>query len=1083
MIQPVEGKTNLVVKRDGRTEEYDPQKMRKVILWASNNSEHFTNALLDAINIKIHNRIKIDKLYDEVIATASNLISDLYPQWETIAKNLYLLKLHKDLGVKRTEYPPYDDIVSANVTYGYYDRSHPFLTDDNISILDKVINPDYDNLFSFGGLNLHVQKYCKKTKGRLLELPQHVYMRIAIHLMHKDGIQAVIDKYIQLATHSVTEATPKVVNSLMPNAALFSCCLVRPSDSQEGINESINMLTKESKYSGGCAWDASLIRAPGASVEGNKGSSSGVIPYIQGLQWLMSGYNQGNTRSSACIVTFDGFHYQSPELSLLKHESGKDEDRARKLQYSVKWRPEFSKAIKANEDIYLIDPHKTSDLFESYGSEWKELYDKYTKNPHIHKRKYNARELAHNFTVTTADTGNLYYFFPDNANEQDIGAGRIPASNLCVTGDTNILTNKGYFPIHTLANTKQTVWNGFEWSENVEILQTSEGQPVLEVTLSDFTTIKATPYHKWYIQQSYGPSNIVEKRTHELLPGDKIVKHELSPVIHGNFELPYSYENGFYSGDGTSLPSGTSRIYLYDDKRILLSRFSTPNNLRNYDRRLELEYTSGQLQPKFFIPSADYTVSSRLNWLAGIVDADGTLTTNNGTESIQLTSVNLDFLKAIRLMLQELGIHSTISLKSDSKYQSLPANDGTNSYKEYWCKAAYRLLIAGSQLNALLELGFAPSRVIPTRREYQRDARQFVTVSSVTDSGEIAPTYCATEPLRHTLVFNGTLTGNCQEMMMSYDPIVQTSATLSNSESHFTFSGDIALCNLASINLMAWTKLSSPEEKYKFMYLLVRSADNTIDNSFYINPLGKKHSENHRNLGIGTSNYANFLASNRVLWNSATARKLTHELYEELSFYAIKSSIQLAKEKSRCPVFNETKWAQGLFPHELSKLGKSDSHLNYPLLMDWESLRPDLLKYGIRNSRLLAIAPTATSGKVINATEGVDAPRRFKKIEEGTYSLPFVVPNLRENREYYQLMFSIANKDVIELAAIRQKFLCMGQSVSLAYESLTSAYEHVSNIILAEELGLKTIYYSYTKKASLDEGEEEEEEGCDSCGS
>ena len=71
----------------------------------------------------------------------------------------------------------------------------------------------------------------------------------------------------------------------------------------------------------------------------------------------------------------------------------------------MKWRPEFSKAIKANEDIYLIGPHKTSDLFESYGQEWKDLYDKYTKNPHIHKRKYNARELAHNFTVTTAETG------------------------------------------------------------------------------------------------------------------------------------------------------------------------------------------------------------------------------------------------------------------------------------------------------------------------------------------------------------------------------------------------------------------------------------------------------------------------------------------------------------------------------------------------------------------------------------------------------------------------------------------------------------------------------------------------------
>lgn len=319
-------------------------------------------------------------------------------------------------------------------------------------------------------------------------------------------------------------------------------------------------------------------------------------------------------------------------------------------------------------------------------------------------------------------------------------------------------------------------------------------------------------------------------------------------------------------------------------------------------------------------------------------------------------------------------------------------------------------------------------------------------------------------------------------MMMSYEPITQTSATLQDGKSVFTFEGDIALCNLASINLIAWNNLKTEEDKYNFMLLLVRSADNAIDNSFYINPLGRKHSENHRNLGIGTSNYANYLATHKALWNSPEARQLTHFLYEELSFYAIKASIQLAKEKSRCPVFNETKWAKGLFPHEISKLHNSESHLNHVLRMDWESLRPDLLQYGIRNSRLLAIAPTATSGKVINATEGVDAPRRFKKIEEGTYSLPFVVPNLRENREYYQLMFATDNKDVIELAAIRQKFLCMGQSVSLAYESLTSAHEHVSNIMLAEKLGLKTIYYSHTKKASLDESEDEEEE-CEACGS
>jgi len=146
--------------------------------------------------------------------------------------------------------------------------------------------------------------------------------------------------------------------------------------------------------------------------------------------------------------------------------------------------------------------------------------------------------------------------------------------------------------------------------------------------------------------------------------------------------------------------------------------------------------------------------------------------------------------------------------------------------------------------------------------------------------------------------------------------------------------------------------------------------------------------------------------------------------------------------------------------------------------MDWESLRPDLLQYGIRNSRLLAIAPTATSGLCINATEGVDAPRKLKRIQEGTYSLPFVVPNLQQNREYYQTTFEVSNTDTIELAAIRQKFLCMSQSVSLAYKSMASAYEHVSNIIYAEELGLKTIYYTHTQKAGDDEPET-----CTSCGS
>lgn len=875
MIELVKNKQHQVVKRDGRIEDYSEEKLKAVILWACDGKEAFANQLLSSVSIKIYNQIPIGKLYDEVISTASNMISDLYPQWEIIARNLYLLKIHKDLGVKRTEYPTYSDVIATNIAAGLYDED--IVNKLDIPTLSKAINPFYDSLFTFGGINLFVQKYCNKYKKQLIELPQHVYMRVAINLMYKDGTNAIIDKYNQLASMSVTEATPKVVNALRPNASMFSCCLVRPSDSQGGILEATAMLTREAKYSGGTAEDISLIRAPGAYVEGNNGISAGVIPYIQGLQTMGSGFNQGSTRSFAAAVTFDAFHYQSPELAHLKHESGKDEDRARKLQYSVKWNRKLSNAVKHNEDIYLIDPHKTQDLFNSFGEAWNELYDKACRNTHIRKRKYNARELVYEFARTSADTGNLYYFFTDNANEQDIGAGFVPASNLCVTGDTKILTKVyGHIPIEQVVGQTLECWNGREWSMT-PLFKTSNGQKVLTVVLSNGTEIQATPYHKWYIG-----SEETLKRTNELSVGDKV--------------------------------------------------------------------------PTF-------------------------------------------------------------------------------------------------------------------------DVDTYVDIVSIIDNGEIKPTYCGTEPLRNRLMFNGILTGNCQEMMMSYEPIELVESKVTEEGATFSYKGDIALCNLASINLVKWIELPNEKAKYDFMYLLVKSADNAIDNSFYINPLGKRHSLHHRNLGIGTSNYANVLASNKLLWDSEGARRLTHELYEEISFYAVKASIQLAKERSRCPVFNETKWAKGLFVHELSKLGKSESSLNYPLRMDWESLRPDLLKYGIRNSRLLAIAPTATSGKCINATEGVDAPRKLKTIQEGTYSLPFVVPNLKENREYYQTTFQIDNKDVIELAAIRQKFLCMSQSVSLAYTSLTSAFEHISNIIYAEELGLKTIYYTHTQKAG------EEPEGCESCGS
>jgi len=403
MVQLVSNKSHNVTKRNGSIVPYNHDKLYKVVLWACEGSHVFADQLIQAVNIKIHNKIHITKLYDEVINTASNMISDMYPQWEKVAKKLYILKLHKDIGVKRAKYPDYSEVIEANTAVGLYD---PVITEQlDVPALAEAITQSYDELFTFGGLNLFVQKYCNHDKTQLLELPQHVYMRVAIQLMWKEGTDAIIAKYTQLASHEVTEATPKMVNSLRPKAQSFSCCLARPEDGLESLNATNDFLANESKYGGGLSTDISAIRAKGSIVVGNKGKSGGVVPFIQSIQAVTGGYNQGSTRSSALALYYNWFHYESPEITELKSESGKDEDRARKLKYAIKWTKQLSEAIIADEAIYLFDPHKTQDMTYAYGEELQQLYDKYSRNTHIRKRKYSARDLAMTVATIKLETG------------------------------------------------------------------------------------------------------------------------------------------------------------------------------------------------------------------------------------------------------------------------------------------------------------------------------------------------------------------------------------------------------------------------------------------------------------------------------------------------------------------------------------------------------------------------------------------------------------------------------------------------------------------------------------------------------
>ena len=318
----------------------------------------------------------------------------------------------------------------------------------------------------------------------------------------------------------------------------------------------------------------------------------------------------------------------------------------------------------------------------------------------------------------------MYLHFPDAMNTHTPFKDKIYSSNLCVAPDTQVLTDNGYHHIVDLAGQKVNVWNGQEWS-SVDVVKTGTNQKLITVTTDSGISIDCTEYHKFYVSTDY-KGNVVEKRAFELTKGDKLIKFDL-PVIEGDKKLDKAYLNGFYSANGCH-HKGKNIVYLYGDKRELANLFKvyehTYYSSQDSNNRDVFHMTG--LKNKFFVPDASYTIESRLQWLAGYLDGDGSIYrtphANGVSEQITASSTELGFLQELQLMLQTLGVQSKITKMQDEGMRPLPKNDGSGELGEYHCKDSYRLLIPVYESFKLLDLGLELKRLKIDKVVPQRDA-------------------------------------------------------------------------------------------------------------------------------------------------------------------------------------------------------------------------------------------------------------------------------------------------------------------------------------------------------------------------
>ena len=395
----------------------------------------------------------------------------------------------------------------------------------------------YDFKFaSYMAATKFYQSYALKTNDKktyLENYEQHMVI-VALYLAQGDNYFA-LELLDTLMTQVYQPATPTMLNAgRSRRGELVSCYLLSVDDSLNSINYNEGVARTLSKYGGGVALNLSRLRARGESIKEVENCAKGVIPVAKSLEMSFQYADQLGQRPGAGAVYLNVFHADLPEFLDTKKVNADEGLRLATISTGLIVPDKFMELAKKNQPFYMFYPHN---VYKHYGihlddMNMSDMYDVLVSDPNIKKREGSARDILNQIAKMQLQSGYPYLMFKDNANKvhalKDIGD--IHQSNLCVSGDTKILTKEyGYVEIETVSGQDLHVWNGQEWSLS-PIRKTGEGQELVRVTFSNGMHLDCTPYHKFYVQNGH---DIKEVRASELKQHDTLI----------DFNLPNETEN------------------------------------------------------------------------------------------------------------------------------------------------------------------------------------------------------------------------------------------------------------------------------------------------------------------------------------------------------------------------------------------------------------------------------------------------------------------------------------------------------------------------------------------------------------
>ena len=429
-----------VVKRNGQKELLDLNKLHVMVEQACKDLAGVSASQVEIQSgIQFYDGITTEEIQEILIRSASDLIDLDHPNYQFVAARLLMFALRKQLFGRMHEFPSLYKHVERCIGRGVYDPEILTLyTHEEFEKLESYMDHDRDYLFTYAGLRQVVDKYLvqDRSTGQVYETPQFMYMMIAATIFSKYPQETRLDYvkkyYDAISRHKINIPTPIMAGVRTPLRQYASCVLVDVDDTLDSIFSSDMAIGRYVAQRAGIGINAGRIRGINSKIRGGEVQHTGVVPFLKKFESTVRCCTQNGIRGGSATVHFPIWHQEIEDILVLKNNKGTEDNRVRKLDYSIQISKLFYERFIQNGEISLFSPHDVPGLYDAFGTDsFDDLYVDYESNKSIPRKTIGAQELILDLLKERAETGRLYIMNIDHCNSHSSFVDKVEMSNLC----------------------------------------------------------------------------------------------------------------------------------------------------------------------------------------------------------------------------------------------------------------------------------------------------------------------------------------------------------------------------------------------------------------------------------------------------------------------------------------------------------------------------------------------------------------------------------------------------------------------------------------------------------------------------